>query len=162
MFKAIEQYAKESDLSTAKELLNKLLAAPTKTDAKLADIQSYVSIVLTVAQRAMEMDRENAESLFLSVWNALHPFLKKHETELLKTLAPIVAEFLTASKSTLEGFGEATTKQVVDDCTNLLVAEKGGSFGCFEVFRAVIQVFGAKNPELLLPLANMINKQLKR
>ena len=75
MFKAIEQYAKESDLSTAKELLNKLLAAPTKTDAKLADIQSYVSIVLTVAQRAMEMDRENVESLFLSVWNALHPFL---------------------------------------------------------------------------------------
>lgn len=71
-----------------------------------------MSIVLTVAQRAMETDRENAESLFLSVWNALHPFLKKRETELLKTLAPIVAGFLTASKSTLEGFDEATTKQV--------------------------------------------------
>ena len=162
MFKAIEQYAKESDLSAAKELLDKLLAAPTKTDAKLADIQSYVSIVLTVAQRAMETDRESAESLFLSVWNALHPFLEKRDTELLKTLAPIVAGFLTASKSTLEGFSEATTKQVVDDCTNLLVAAEGSSFGCFEVFRAVIQVFGAKNPEQLLPLAKEINKELKR
>ena len=150
-------------MAAAKKLLDKLLAAPTKVDAKAADVQGYVNIVLTIAKRVMETDKENAESLFLSVWNTLHPFLMKRETETLKVVAPIVAEFLNASKSTLEDFSEATMKQLVDDCTSLLVAAKeGGSFGYFEVFRAVIQVVGSKNPELLMPLAKEMNNQLKR
>ena len=149
-------------MAAAKKLLDKLLAAPTKADAKPADIQSYVSIILTITKRAVETDEENVESLFLTVWNTIHPFLTKREKETLAVLIPIVARFLLASKSTLEGFSEATMKQVIDDCTNLLVAAEEGSFVYFELFRAVIQVFGSKNPELLMPLAKEMNKQLKR